>query len=123
MTLTFDSLDAPWWPYLFILIAGTLATEIWRWIGLVAGGRLRQDSETLIWVKAVATALVAGVVGQLIVFPSGELAATPVALRIAAAALGWVAYWFVRKSVLVGVLTAEAVLFAGWLSLNRFAGG
>ncbi|HWT31737.1 MAG TPA: AzlD domain-containing protein [Propylenella sp.] len=117
MTLTFDSLDAPWWPYLFILIAGTLATEIWRWIGLVAGGRLRQDSETLIWVKAVATALVAGVVGQLIVFPSGELAATPVGLRIAAAALGWIAYWVVRKSVLVGVLTAEAVLLAGWLPL------
>jgi len=117
MTLTFDSLDAPWWPYLFILIAGTLATEIWRWIGLVAGGRLRQDSETLIWVKAVATALVAGVVGQLIVFPSGELAATPVGLRVAAAALGWVAYWLVRKSVLVGVLTAEAVLLAGWLPL------
>ena len=117
MTLTFDSLDTPWWPYLFILIAGTLATETWRWIGLVAGGRLRQDSETLIWVKAVATALVAGVVGQLIVFPSGELAATPVGLRVAAAALGWVAYWLVRKSVLVGVLTAEAVLLAGWLPL------
>jgi hypothetical protein len=70
----------------------------------------------LIWIKAVATALVAGVVGQLIVFPSGELAATPLLLRIGAAALGWLAYWFARKSVLVGVLTAEAVLLAGWLA-------
>ena len=118
MNLTFDSIDAGWWPYLFILVAGTLSTEIWRWIGVVAGGRLRQDSEALIWVKAVATALVAGVVGQLIVFPSGALAATPLALRIAAAALGWLAFWFVRKSVLAGVLTAEAVLLAGWLKLT-----
>ena len=54
--------------------------------------------------------------GQLVVFPSGELAATPLLLRIGAASLGWLAYWFARKSVLVGVLTAEAVLLAGWLA-------
>ena len=79
---------------------------------MIAGGRLDEESEALIWVKAVATALVAGVVGQLILFPSGELAATPVVLRIAAAALGWLAFWLARKSVLVGVLAAEAVLLA-----------
>jgi hypothetical protein len=116
MTLTFDSVSAAWWPYLFILLAGTLATEFWRWLGVAAGGRLDESSQALIWIKAVATALVAGVVGQLIVFPSGELAATPLLLRIGAAALGWLAYWFARKSVLVGVLTAEAVLLAGWLA-------
>jgi hypothetical protein len=117
MTLTFESVDAGWWPYLFILLAGTLATEIWRWLGIMVGGRLDETSETLIWVKAVATALVAGVVGQLIVFPSGELAAAPLLLRIAAAALGWLAFWFAKKSVLVGVLSAEALLLAGWLSV------
>lgn len=115
MTLTFDSLAAPWWPYLFILIAGTLATEIWRWLGVIAGGALKEDSQTLVWVKATATALVAAVVGQLIVFPAGELAATPTWLRIAAAGLGWLAFWWARKTVLVGVLMAEAVLFVGWL--------
>jgi hypothetical protein len=113
--LTFDSLEAAWWPYLFIVIAGALATEVWRWLGLVAGGVLREDSEALIWVKAVATALVAAVVGQLIVFPSGELAATPAWLRVAAAGLGWLAFWLARKSILVGVLAAEAVLLVGWL--------
>lgn len=118
MTLTFDSFAASWWPYLFILLAGALPTEVWRWLGVLAGNALREDSEALVWVKAVATALVAGVVGQLIVFPSGELASTPLALRIAAAALGWLAFWFVRKSVLVGVLTAEIILLAGWVWLG-----
>ena len=113
MTLTFDSFGGLW-PYLFILIAGTFATEIWRWIGVAAGGFLREGSEALTLVKAIATALVAAVVGQLILFPSGELAASPVAVRVAAAALGWLAFWFARKSVLIGVATAEAVLFAGW---------
>lgn len=115
MSLTFDSLQAAWWPYLFILIAGTLATEIWRWLGLLAGGALAEDSEALVWVKSIATALVAAVIAQLILFPAGELAATPAWLRVGAAALGWLAFWFARKSVLVGVLTAEAILFAGWV--------
>jgi hypothetical protein len=113
--LTFDSFAAGWWPYVFILVAGVLATDVWRWIGVVAGGALEEGSEALAWVKAVATALVAGVVGQLIVFPSGELAATPLALRIAAAGIGWAAFMLARKTVLVGVLTAEAVLLFGWL--------
>ena len=118
MTLTFDSFGSAWWPYLFILLAGTLATDLWRWIGIAIGGSLREDSAALTWIRAVATALVAAVVGQLIVFPSGELAATPLLLRIASAASGWLAFWFARKSVLVGVLTAEAVLLGGWLALG-----
>lgn len=115
MALTFDGVEAAWWPYLFILIAGALATHLWRWLGVAAGGALAQESQALIWIKAVATALVAGVVGQLILFPTGELAATPAWLRIAAAGLGWLAFWCARKSVLIGVLAAEAVLLGGWM--------
>ena len=113
MTLSFDSFGG-FWPYLFILLAGKLATDVWRWLGVAAGGYLREGSEALTLVKAIATALAAAVVGQLILFPSGELANSPVAVRVAAAALGWLAFWFARKSVLIGVATAEAVLFAGW---------
>ena len=115
MSPTFHSLDAGWWPYLFILLAGVLATEVWRWLGVIAGGALKENSQAFIWVRSVATALVAAVVGQLILFPSGELAATSVWLRVAAAGLGWLAFRVAGKSVLVGVLTAEAVLLAGLL--------
>jgi hypothetical protein len=118
VTLTFESFATAWWPYLFIFLAGALATHVWRWIGVLAGGVLTEGSEALVWVKAIATALVAGVVGQLIVFPSGELAGTPLALRIAAAALGWTAFMAARKNVLAGVLAAEAVLLGGWLWLT-----
>jgi hypothetical protein len=115
VTLSFDSLAAWWWPYLFILIAGVLATEVWRWIGVFAGGVLREGSTPLIWVKSVATALVAAVVGQLIVFPSGDLAGTPLLLRAGAAAAGWIIFRAAGNSVLFGVLAGEAVLLAGWL--------
>ena len=69
----------------------------------------------LIWVKAVATALVAGVIGKLILFPDGPLAGAPVFLRVAAASIGWAAFLLAKQRLYVGVLTAEAVLISGWL--------
>jgi hypothetical protein len=112
--VTFDAIEAAWWPYLFILLAGGLATDVWRWLGVVAGGRLRDDSEALIWVRAVATALVAGVIGKLILFPTGALAGAPLAIRFVAAAAGFAAFAAARQSVFVGVVTGEVVLLAGW---------
>ena len=118
MTLTFDSLDASWWPYLYILVAGVLATEFWRWLGVIAGSALAEGSQVLIWVRAAATALVAAVVGQLILFPTGDLAATPAVLRAGSAAIGWLAFWYARRSPLIGVIVAEAMLVGGWIWLE-----
>lgn len=106
-----------WWPYVMIIVAGWLATDIWRWLGVIVGDRLREDSEILIWVRAVATALVAGVISRLILFPTGALASSSPALRIAAAAFGFVAFLYFRQRVVVGVLVAEVVLVAGWYLL------
>jgi hypothetical protein len=114
MSLGFESIDAAWWPYVFILLAGWVATDTWRWLGVLVGDRLRQDSESLTWVRAVATALVAGVIGSLILFPTGALAAAPVALRVGAAGVGFAAFLAARQNVFVGVATAEMVLVGGW---------
>lgn len=111
--MTFQSVDAWWWPYLFILIAGWAATDLWRYLGVYFGGRVSEDAEILVLVRSIATALVAAVIGDLIVFPSGALAATPLWLRIAAAAAGFAAYLRLGRSVPLGILVAEAVLFAG----------
>lgn len=110
--------DPWWWSYVMIAVAGWLATDIWRWIGVLVGDRLREDGEVLIWVRAVATALVAGVISKLILFPQGALEATPMALRIAAAGAGFGAYLLSRERIIVGVLVAEAVLIGGWLLLG-----
>ena len=115
--MTYAALDAWWWPYLFILIAGWAATDIWRFLGVLVGNRLAEDSDIMVLVRTVATALVAAVIGNLIIFPSGALAATPMALRIVAAAAGFAAYLLARKSMVVGITAAEAVLIAGYLAL------
>lgn len=121
MSATFETFGQGWagdfGPYLFIFLAGTLATDIWRWLGVVVGDRLRDDSEALNWVKAVATALIAGVIGTLILFPTGALTNAPVALRLVAAALGWGVFMAARKNVLAGVVAGELVLVTGWLVL------
>ncbi|MEO5322742.1 AzlD domain-containing protein [Mesorhizobium sp. CC13] len=108
--MTFQSLDAWWWPFLFILVGGWLATDAWRFLGVYLGDRLSEDSDLLVLVRALATALVAAVIGNLIVFPSGALAETSLALRLAAVAAGFAAYMLLGRKVIVGIFVAEAVL-------------
>lgn len=111
--MTFYSIDSWWWPYVFILLAGWLATDVFRFAGVFFGGRLTEASEVLVIVRAVATALVAAVVGNLVFHPAGALANVPLALRAGAFAAGFFVYLMTGKSVLPGILSAEAILLAG----------
>ncbi|TXR50829.1 AzlD domain-containing protein [Phyllobacterium endophyticum] len=111
--MTWQSLTDWWWPYLFILLAGWLPTDMWRFIGVFIGGRVREDSQALVAVRAVATALVAGVIAQLILYPSGVLADSPVILRVGAAAAGFLAYLTLGRRVIISVIVGEIVLLAG----------
>lgn len=111
--MTFEAIDAWWWPYLFILIGGALATDIWRFLGVFLAGGIAEDPDILVLVRCVATALVAAVIANLIVFPSGALADTPAALRVGAALSGFGAYLVLGRSVLLSIVVAEAVLLAG----------
>ncbi len=43
-------------------------------LGLVFGGGIDESSELLVWVRATATAILAGVIAQILVFPPGALA-------------------------------------------------
>lgn len=111
--MSYFAFDAWWWPFVFILIAGWLATDVWRWLGVMIGNRLDERSQALVLVRAIATALVAAVIARLIVFPSGALAETALALRLAAAAIGFVAFQLAGQRIVVGVATALGVLLAG----------
>jgi Branched-chain amino acid transport protein (AzlD) len=100
-------------PYIVLLAAGFLPNEIWRMLGIVAAHGLDEGSELVVWVRAVATALLAGVIGKIILFPPGGLAEVPLAIRLSAMAVGFAAFVLVRRSVLAGVLAGEAVLILG----------
>ncbi len=100
-------------PYLALILVGFLPNEVWRVLGLVLVRGLSEDFQIIVWVRAVATAILAGVMAQLIMTTSGALAAIPLFVRIGAAALGFAAFLLARRSVFVGVLVGELVFLAG----------
>ena len=112
--MTFDSIEAWWWPYVFMLLAGWAMTYPWRALGVYLGGRIHEDSELLVLVRAIATALVAAVIGTLICFPAGPAAETTLTLRIVSASVGFAAYFFIIRKMLVGILVAEVTFGMGY---------
>jgi len=100
-------------PYLALVVVGFLPNEIWRALGLLLARGLDEDSEIVVWSRAVATAILAGVIAKLILFPSGALANIPLVVRVAAAACGFAAFVGIRRSAFAGVLVGEAVLLLG----------
>ena len=69
-----NALTADLWPYLLLVLVGFLPNEIWRVLGLVAARGLDEDSEIVVWVRAVATAVLAAVIAKLTIFSPGVLA-------------------------------------------------
>jgi branched-subunit amino acid transport protein len=106
-----------WHSLLVLLLAAFLPNEVWRMIGLWLGGGVDEGSELLVWVRAVATAILAGVIAQILIEPPGALASIPGWLRYAAVAAGFVAFVVTRRSILVGVLCGEFLMLTGkwWL--------
>jgi branched-subunit amino acid transport protein len=106
-----------WHALLVLVVAGFLPNEFWRMLGFWLGGGIDEGSEILVWVRAVATAILAGVIAQILVFPPGALASVPGPLRYGAVAVGLLVFVLTKRSILIGVLAGEAVLIAGqfWL--------
>ena len=70
----------------------------------------------IIWVRAVATAILTGVVSKIVVFAPGALAGTPLAVRLAAPAAGMAAFFLMRRSVFAGVAAGvRAILVGMWV--------
>ncbi|HKS84272.1 MAG TPA: AzlD domain-containing protein [Pseudolabrys sp.] len=100
-------------PYLVLILVGFLPNEIWRLFGLVMARGLNEDSQIVIWSRAVATAILAGVIARLVLFSAGELAGIPLPVRVGAALCGFIAYVVMKRSVYAGVLAGEAALLLG----------
>lgn len=106
-------------PYLILIFAGFLPHEVWRWLGIVLSRGLDETSEVIVWVRAVAIAILAGVVAKIVVFSPGALAGVPLWVRLSAAAAGMLAFFLARQSVLVGVATGTGCLVLAELILGR----
>jgi len=101
--------------YALLILVGFLPNAVWRMLGVVLARGLDEDSEIIVFARAVANAILAGVVGKLVIFAPGALADVPIWLRLGATALGLVAFALLRRSVLAGVVVATAAITGGVL--------
>lgn len=108
-----NAVMAEMWPYLMLVLVGFLPNEIWRVLGLALARGLNEESEAVVWARAVATAILAGVIAKLILFSSGALAGIPLSVRVTAAVIGLLGFFAIRRSVFAGVAVGEAALLLG----------
>jgi branched-subunit amino acid transport protein len=96
-----------------ILLVGFLATEPWRWAGLVLARRVEVDSPLFRLARVVSNAIVAAFVVRLLVSPPGALVDTPLVLRLVAFAAACVAFVWYRHQLWFGVLVGVGILSVG----------
>ena len=105
--------------WMALVIVGFLPNEMWRWLGVVFARGLDEGAEILVWVRAVATAILAGVIAKLTIFAPGVLATVPTGVRLGAVAAGFLAFVLIRRSVFAGVIAGELALVIGALVFGK----
>ena len=108
-----SAIFAELWPYLALILVGYLPNEIWRMLGVAVAHGVDENSELLVWVRAVATAVLAGVVAQLVVSAPGALALVPLPVRLGALVAGFLTFLAIKRSVFAGVMGGQAALVVG----------
>lgn len=98
---------------LLMLAISLFMHEPWRWIGLAVGSRIDIQSPWFQWVRAVATALVAGLVMRLILFPAGALSHIGLGVRGVAMVSGIAVFFAMKRHLAAGVGAGAAVLVVG----------
>ena len=102
------------WIIACMVPAGMAVTYIWRFLGVMAVAHIDPESDLLLWVRAVSTALVAALVMRIVIAPSGVLADISLISRLAAMAVGIGAFYLARRSTNIAT-------FAGVLALGLLA--
>lgn len=104
-------------PYLALILVGFLPNEVWRWLGVLISRGLDENSEIVVFVRAIATAILAGVIARLIFIAPGALASIGLPIRIGAVVLGFCVFVMFKRSIFAGVFAGEVALISGALLL------
>lgn len=102
--------------YLTILLAGFVPTYAWRLAAVLLVSRIDPNSRILLWVRSVATALVAALVTRLVLAPPGLLGETTLATRLIALSVAVCCFYLVRSNrAAIAVAAASTVVFVAQL--------
>ncbi|MGB0670544.1 MAG: AzlD domain-containing protein [Rhodospirillales bacterium] len=101
---------------MMVLVAGAIATYVWRALGVALGQRVKINSPILDWVACVAFALIAGLGSRVLLMPVGPLEATVLWARLGCAGLG-VGLYFMLGRRIGPALTVGVLAFMGLSAL------
>jgi Branched-chain amino acid transport protein (AzlD) len=101
---------AEWHLFVLATVLAFLASDFWRWSSVLLSLNFREDDEIVVFARMVATAVLAGVVARILLFPPAELAAIPVWVRITAMAVGMSVFALRGKSVFAAIVSGQATL-------------
>lgn len=100
---------------LWVIVLGcSVATFIWRLLGVVVVSNINPDGAIFKWVSCVSYAMIAGLIFRMIVMPESELASVSLLVRCIAVVIAFTAYFVCKRTLFAGVL-------AGGLSLSLMA--
>ncbi len=102
--------DSAWSLWLVLLAAG-VANEVWRLAGVWLSRAVDPEAPLVLWVKDVSTALVAALIVRLLLAPTGALKDIGGLVSGVAFGVGVAAYFVSRRSLLIGLASAEAAFF------------
>jgi len=102
-------------PLALILMAAAV-TFVWRALGALLASKIDTEGALFRWIACVSYATVAGLISRMAVLPTGDLAETPLALRLGAIALGFAVYFLAGRNLLLAA-AAGALSFGGGLAL------
>lgn len=108
-----------WAGFVTVLFAGVAATAVWRLLGLFLSAGMSEDSALLEWVKAVSSALIAGLVARTVLFPPGALAEIPLAIRVGAFVLGLAVFYLGRRHLSLGIACGFSALILAHYAMAR----
>lgn len=99
-----------------IILVGVLATEPWRWAGVVFSKNLDENSEIILWVRAVSTALIAALIMRLLISPPGSLEEAPLIVRLLSLLFATLSFFIFKKrllfSIAIGLVAFLIMLWA-----------
>lgn len=102
-------------PLALVLLAASV-TFLWRALGALLASKIDTEGALFRWIACVSYATVAGLISRMAILPTGDLAETPLLLRVGAIAVGFAVFFLARRQLLVGA-AAGAACFAGGLYL------
>jgi len=109
-------MEHPLYIWLLVLLAFG-GTFVWRFLGVVIGDRIPQDSHWSHWINGVAYAMVAGVMMLIVVFPSGLVATTELSWRLAALLVALVVMLWKRNMLIAVAAGLLAFLLASFFGI------